>query len=293
MNEGRQGEQNETGAETRNLNDVLAYAWAAVSGTVWKTHSLKSSGLLTAEYKRGPLILWASWPGEGEAVQRSGPVASALEDPVDRLNTAQVFERFKRAICGRSKVKRGPNAGRRVGMLLLWRSATKNAKRLITQTANKRRAHALAIMKSMFPGDAFCPGELDAHTRREINESNSIRKRALNAIHTLISSIKHTKRCGLPLVFDSDRDVDRRVLQYALSYAMNFPTTRGLAAIAENVKARVKCRSTFALAVRFLEQEAYRAHLTRRVKPAPRRNRIRRPLYARPQPPAAPLAPPV
>jgi hypothetical protein len=42
-----------------------------------------------------------------------------------------------------------------------------------------------------------------------------------------------------------------------------------------------------------LEREAYRAHLTRRVKPVSRRTRIKRPLYARPRPPTAPLAPPV
>lgn len=42
-----------------------------------------------------------------------------------------------------------------------------------------------------------------------------------------------------------------------------------------------------------LRADAYRAHLTRRVRPTPRRHRIRQPYHARPRPPAAPLAPPV
>lgn len=48
-----------------------------------------------------------------------------------------------------------------------------------------------------------------------------------------------------------------------------------------------------ALALRALERAAYRAYLTRRVKPVSRRTRAPRPLYARPRPPTAPLAPPL
>jgi hypothetical protein len=42
-----------------------------------------------------------------------------------------------------------------------------------------------------------------------------------------------------------------------------------------------------------LQSAAYRAHLTRRVRPPMRRFRAPRPLYAIPRPPSAPLAPPV
>jgi hypothetical protein len=83
-----------------SLNTAHAHTWAAVvSGTVWKRHTLEDSGTLTAEYMRGPLILWAKQPGE--SVQADGPAVSALEDRIDRLNTAQVFERFKWAARGK------------------------------------------------------------------------------------------------------------------------------------------------------------------------------------------------
>lgn len=47
------------------------------------------------------------------------------------------------------------------------------------------------------------------------------------------------------------------------------------------------------LLLRRLEAAAYRAHVAQRVRPPARRARIPRPLYARPRPPTAPLAPPV
>ena len=67
-------------------------------------------------------------------------------------------------------------------------------------------------------------------------------------------------------------------VRYQLWYQLQSIATRGL----------ISYKTRLAL-IRTL----YRAHLTRRVKPAPRQHRIRRPLYARPRPPSAPLAPPV
>ena len=49
----------------------------------------------------------------------------------------------------------------------------------------------------------------------------------------------------------------------------------------------------YARRIRFLIAADYRAHVTRRVRPPARRVRVRRPLYAQPRPPTAPLAPPV
>ncbi len=58
-----------------------------------------------------------------------------------------------------------------------------------------------------------------------------------------------------------------------------------------NLHKAVRC--SISLVLRGLEREAYRAHLTQRVKPVSRRQRVPRPLYARPRPPTCPLAPPV
>lgn len=55
---------------------------------------------------------------------------------------------------------------------------------------------------------------------------------------------------------------------------------------------RTRYASRFALALRFLQRAAYRAHLARRVRPPARRSRVRRPLHARPRPPTCPAAPP-
>lgn len=45
--------------------------------------------------------------------------------------------------------------------------------------------------------------------------------------------------------------------------------------------------------LRAFAHAAYRAHLTRRIRPASRRARVPRPLYARSRPPTCPAAPPV
>lgn len=49
----------------------------------------------------------------------------------------------------------------------------------------------------------------------------------------------------------------------------------------------------FALLLRALQSAAYLAHARRKVRPAPRRGRMPRPVHTRPRPPSAPLAPPV
>lgn len=332
MNEGRQGEQNETGAETRNLNDVLAYAWAAVSGTVWKTHSLKSSGLLTAEYKRGPLILWASRPGEGGAVQRSGPVASALEDPVDRLNTAGVFERFRWAARGRVRPS------------VRWKSSRKKRAQQVARSFLWDRRSGFRLRSGdniweepmsqavQYPCIAYW-----AHHPASLLRAFSRRFRARLRCYVAVRKrrLKHMEWLGVSedpeLKYGNSQNGN---IETSLFGSMVWGLAKGKMPEASNIMAwvantRGKCspiqmlsplrktlagdgispatfrklhiylrslthlRINFSVALKHMEQEAYRAHLTRRVKPAPRRHRIRRPLYARPQPPAAPLAPPV
>lgn len=63
--------------------------------------------------------------------------------------------------------------------------------------------------------------------------------------------------------------------------------------LAEINRARLRAALTRAQALKHLEREAFRLFLSRRVPSVPRRARTPRPLYARPIPPTAPLAPPV
>ena len=304
MNEGRQGEQNETGAGTRNLNDVLAYAWAAaVSGTVWKTHSLKSSGLLTAEYKRGPLILWASRPGEGEAVQFSDLVVSALEDRVDRLNTAQVFERFKWAIQGRRRIRQGRNKGKRVSATkTLFRGKLRQQKELCLAWMRVLMNRAVGIYSAV---DTEMPKDLKK-TKRESGKkwketSRQMRLRQIlgyqdgNRGHIIVNmSIAGLGDGIMEWIANAPALSNGGVLSVAkyLSLMNIFGDWRNFRAKLETIKNNNN-KIALLTVLKELQAASHRAHLARRVKPAPRRHRIRRPLYSRPQPPSAPLAPPV
>ena len=75
-----------------------------------------------------------------------------------------------------------------------------------------------------------------------------------------------------------------------LKYARLIKDAIAIKSIFQIIKQR---RITLNILLKYLEAEAFRAHLARRVKPVSRRTRVRRPLYARPRPPTCPLAPPV
>lgn len=67
-----------------------------------------------------------------------------------------------------------------------------------------------------------------------------------------------------------------------LGYSVRCELVRGL-----------KTPAHFALFIKSLITALYLAHVRRRIKPAPRRDRLPRPVHTRPRPPSAPLAPPV
>ena len=315
------------------LNTIHAHTWAAVvSSTVWKTHSLENSGLLKAEYKRGPLILWASRPGEGEAVRFSGPVVSALEDRLDRLNTAQVFERFKWAARGRvrpsvrwktSRKKRAQQVARsflwdrRSGFRLrsgdnIWEEPMSQAVQYPSIAYwGHRPAHLLRAFSRRFRaklrrfitvqrknvahmswlGVSECPNlkYLNSQQGRVQSSvfgsmSSSLIKGKMPEASKVMAWVANTGGKRSPIQMLSP-------LRDALACDDISPAT--FRKLHTYLRGLTRLRVTLALALKHLEEAAYRAHLTRRVKPAPRRHRIRRPLYARPRPPSAPLAPPV
>ncbi|WP_034408134.1 hypothetical protein [Deinococcus murrayi] len=84
-----------------------------------------------------------------------------------------------------------------------------------------------------------------------------------------------------------------RLLGQVMAYANLCGLKGTVSALIANIHARRwQVSLALTLARRALEAAAYRAHLARRVRPVSRRTRAPRPLYARPRPPTAPLAPP-
>ena len=315
MNEGRQGEQNETGAGTRNLNDVLAYAWAAVSGTVWKGHALAPGSVLTAEYARGPLILWAKTPGEGEAVAPALP--SDLEDRIDRLNTAQVFKRFMWAAQGkvRHSVRwKSPAKNRRtISFLSLihiavitrfigfetsgrWTNYTKGYIKRQAMTSFSRKTLIEYVNDYIYLENEDSIDPFEGHYNNFRKKPKGMSRFGIIHPNTIEEKV-FFHFCDLydekppGYLFEAELKVyGGRFLSFLSDCGAN---NINLESIFRKYTQKKGERFSALLKSLALEKAFRRAHLTRRVKPAPRRHRIRRPLYARPQPPAAPLAPPV
>ncbi|MGY2895458.1 hypothetical protein [Deinococcus sp. UYEF24] len=289
------------------LNTAHAHTWAAVvSGTAWKRHTLEDGGTLTAEYARGPLILWAKRPGEGgsPAPQVEAPALSALEEYINHLNTAQVFERFKWAARGkvrhsvRWKTGRRPRRLRKIEALADLRFSVRMADRRAAGvggfcvhfpalTAKNRRAAIRECeierledrLRDIAPAwaDEDNPNGWDADI---IDECRGIPK------------ILKAPRCRM--VFEGTLQERISLRHHFLLKALVFHTLlKDKSAVRLIFRTLYSERLTLSFLLKAFERAEYRAHLTRRVKPAPRRHRIRRPLYARPRPPSAPLAPPV
>jgi hypothetical protein len=289
-----------------SLNTALAHTWAAVvSGTAWKRHTLEDGGTLTAEYMRGPLIVWATRPGE--SVQADGPAVSPLEDRIDRLNTAQVFERFKWAARGkvrpsvRWKTGRRPRRAQKLEGLANLLHDVMHAKfwepdppkclsytGLWTPKGVIRRRQAVKARRLSDRLRDLAP----AHDEGSFNGIDSDVIEWLNFYDLgfrearMRPGLRFTElavpksRFAQPVIPDS-----RMAAYFALT-----GRRESLGVLLNHWKFR---RPTLGEILAAFQRAEYRAHLTRRVKPAPRRHRVRRPLYARPRPPSAPLAPPV
>lgn len=146
------------------LNTAHAHPWAAVvSGTAWKRHTLGSGGVLTAEYTRGPLILWATRPGEG--VQADGAAVSALEDRIGRLNTSQVFGRFKWAVRGKVRHSVRWKTGRRPRRLRKLEALADL--RYTALVADRRAAGRRGVIFALAPKTAKARRAETAYSERE------------------------------------------------------------------------------------------------------------------------------
>ncbi|WP_407569119.1 hypothetical protein [Deinococcus altitudinis] len=284
------------------LNTTAVHTWAAVvSGTAWKRHTLESGGELTAEYARGPLILWAIRPGEGEGLQADGPAVSALEDRIETLNTAQVFERFKWAAKGkvrpsvRWKTGRKPRRLRKlevladvahVALITAWKvSGRRGVVEYIPAKTAKARREDRKFWEAVRFGE-----RLEDIAPRDEDDAEAVD----NWDEMYLQILDVARRApDLHIELENNRVWRRGLLPDLLSYALILKDNKTIQAIIRLVKKRVRLEASDdkARVLEFLQ--IYRAHLARRVKPAPRRHRIRRPLHSRPRPPSAPLAPPV
>ena len=286
------------------LNTAHAHTWAAVvSGTAWKRHTLESGGLLKAEYARGPLILWATRPGEGEGLQADGPAASPLEGQINRLNTAQVFERFERVIQGRRRVMHGRSKGKRVSITKsLFRSKVRQQKEL-----------SLAWLRVLMNKEKGVISTIDVETPKDLSKlmkesdkrwketSRLMQLRQIlgyqdgNYGHHLVNmSIAGLGEGITEWIANAPALSNGKVLSVAkYLYLMKLVGDwRNFRATLEAIKNKNN-KLALLTVLKELQAAEHRAHLARRVKPAPRHHRIRRPLHSRPRPPSAPLAPPV
>lgn len=205
-----------------------------VSGEAWAEYGLGPSGQVEAKTLRGPLIVWATKPGEGEDLPRlEAPTPSPLEVEAARLNMRPHFLAFVRRAQGEMfhKFSNYFYVIRYVSVkdYALWKV--------------DRAARFMALKQGVFGACSF----------------------------EVLDWIEEIGHLGL------NRSSRLRYLYEGL----------------EPVRRIKKLWYGYCLALRLLERAAYRAHVARRVRPPARRARIPRPIYARPRPPTAPLAPPV
>ena len=293
MNEGRQGEQNETGAGTRNLNDVLAYTWPSLLAspalnaylpvgiainTVWHFDAFKWA----ARGKVRPSVRWKSnrskraqqiarsflWDrrsgfrlGSGDKTWEE-PMSKAVQYPYIAYwahHSACLLKAFSKRF--RARLRRYVVSQRKKTNHMKWLGVSEDPE-----------LQYLFSQRGLIEGSIINLMSLDLVKGRMPDASKimawvSHRGDKCSAIQ-LLSTLKK--------VFASDGILSstfRKLHTY--------------------LRSMTRLRITLAVALKHLEEEAYRAHLTRRVKPVSRRIRILRPIHARPQPPSAPLAPPV
>lgn len=288
------------------LNMHSAQKWAAVvSGTVWKTWGLSPSGTLEAKATRGPLIIWAKpTPGEeGEAVKLEAPKPSPLDLRVMALNTAAHFERFRKAARGKVRPSVRWKTGRKVR-----RARVGEALRGVRRAAHleERRAAGLrgfTVTATMRPNTAKARREWEEE--RFLDRLRDIAPAHWEDINGGIftcgwneSELQALEEARLEIRRGYARDIYEYVksaeaASELVAYLTALEDIEALRLLFPHLDGRRHREAYLSALARLLQRAAYLAHVRRTVKPAPRRGRLPRPVYARPRPPSAPLAPPV
>lgn len=286
------------------LNTWKARTWAQVAQAVtWDDYALNSDGKVTVKATRGPVIVWGRRSGEGEDVPRlEAPTPSPLEVEAARVNLKAHALAFVRCAQGRRKTK----GGKRVGFLCLWRGGSRKGLKLWKREMLRdldylgrviqRKARGLigAIGTKPKVGPQWKKAVRRAFARdRKVDilsrlypspmgnwDTGGIDQDALRMLKTARDTLRQGR-----VPYNAGEMIEGAALALILmGYRKEARTL---------FAARARQAVTLALALRFLEAAAYRAHIARRVRPVSRRARVPRPLYARPRPPTCPLAPPV
>lgn len=263
-----------------------------MSGETWAEYTVGAAGLIEAQTVRGPLIVWATKTGEGESLPHlHAPTLSPLEVQAARVNTRAHLHGFVRAA-------RLPS--RRVGGVR-WKTWAKARRKRALESLESRgmrvntRAHALAFIRgARFNTGAHFLGFVqaaDGKVRHGVRWKTWAKTRKMRARRALedLENLGHTYRLAALYVPRLTPEED--------------PAWRALNELLRRISERYEYEEAatidpllyLSLTVQVIEAAARRAlWAARRVRPTfPPRTRLPRPLYARPCPPAAPLAPPV
>jgi len=233
------------------------------------------------------------------------------------LNESLPFLNFKQQAQGRGRITRGPDSGKRVGMLVLWAGISRKARRARKVDALNRVMELSYRMRLEYAGKDPSKGVWRRRkTEREKKEMHRFIANPMRiGLHEFLFPEEETEEnptganegrlddmlsmaAMLERAGTRDRNKRRHFLltskdlayePYIISYLVLTKNRKALKGLMRSFTAQ---RMTLVRLVEFLRRAAYRAHLTKRVKPLPRRVRIERPRYARPRPPTAPLAPP-
>ncbi|ACO46246.1 hypothetical protein DEDE109153_01035 [Deinococcus deserti] len=307
-----------------SLNTLTPSKWArVVSGVTWAEYAVNWTGKVEAKRTRGPLIVWATKTGEGEDLPcMEVPSPSPLEVEAARLNMRPHFLAFVRCAQGRRKTK----IGRRIGFLTLWRGASREgrqeAKReylsdlsyaalmacrkqegrkgltglMAPKTQRARKEATLDIASERFHDRlrGFAPAYWESSADGTDTRSLEAARNHYEEVKKIVEMGAEIREFGTHFIGFGEADV---VAEFgnALAYALLIKDKRTVSLIYANLNARRlwRCRLHEAVALRDLKAAAFRAHVTRRVRPPARRTRAPRPLYAKPRPPTCPCAPPV
>lgn len=253
------------------LNTPTAHNWAAVvSGTVWEGHAFGPGATLESKWARGPLIVWATKTAPRLAA--FGYMAPAKVQGDAPAPAASFFA--------------GLNCWRRILQVITSPRRRKKTRRLmrLVHTSQKAQEARDCFAMIRFPhlsGVAAPPAPLASDPVEEVM--------------VLVRDL---------LAMTGDPKQRTEVLEHLEQYPGRVAPLLGMLQVLKVSKTRGNlidlCRQALtrgaavaAFLLRRLEAEAFRAHITRRVKPARPSARIPRPIHARPRPPTAPTAPPV
>lgn len=265
--------------------------WAAVvSGTVWKRWGVSSAGTLEAETIGGPLIIWAKpAAAKEEGPKLEDPKPTPLEGRVCALNTAAHFARFFWAARGKVRHSIRWKTGRRI-------------RRAYTLEVFDDIKYLLALEQRKLEGKAGLMGRVAIHPH--CNKEKGVKKYFVYLSGTSVKIASDYLEMGFDWgtgeeitpedIYESGCCYKRIGNDLVLSHAYSTSLSEALFDVCNYLRnKRLTIRQFMALLLAGLYRAAYLAHVKRRVKPAPRRARIPRPIHARPRPPSAPLAPPV